>query len=535
MTSDDSRQTTQGVVRHGLWVRLWCGKPPGLFLLALAAAVAAVMALPIIYVLIQGFGADPGRWRLLLDQRIPALLQRSLGLTAAVTSIALIIAVPLAWLVTRSDLPGRDRWHWLLALPMVIPPYVGAMTYVIIFGPRGFLWGVFGRTPLSIYSFSGVAVVLASFTFPYIFLLVASALRRVNRNYEEAAAAAGLSSFQISRRVTLPLLRPALGAGALLVALYVLADFGAVNMLRYSTFTTAIFYQIGSFDQTAAAILSVVLVSITVVLLYLENRSKAGIRYSGSRGTWHCRQPVALGRYKPLAVAFVTAVFFFTVVLPLLVLIFWSVSGIAGGALDRRFLGFALNSLITAGAAALIAGVLAIPSVYLRRRHPGIVGSLLNRLSYTGYSLPGVIVALGIIFFFNNYLPFLYGSSLLLIVAYVIRFMPQSMQATETALSQVPPQLEEAAQSLGFGPWAVLRRITSPLALPGIMAGVSFVFVSALKELPATLLLRPAGMDTLAVRIWIEASEAFYHNAAPAALLIVALSILPLKWMLSKY
>jgi iron(III) transport system permease protein len=493
------------------------------------------MAIPIIYVLIQGVQADPARWRLLLDQRIPALLQRSLGLAVTVTSLALLVGAPLAWLVTRTDLPGRDVWHWLLALPMVIPPYVGAMTYIIVFGPRGLMWRSFGSTFLDVYSFTGVSLVLASFTFPYVFLLASSSLRRMNRNYEEAAAVAGLSPAQALLRVTLPLLRPALGAGALLVALYVLADFGAVNMLRYSTFTTAIFYQIGSFDQSSAAILSVVLVSLTVLLLYLENRAKAGVRYSSVRGTWHCRQPVRLGKLKPLAMAFVTTVFLFTAVLPLAVLIFWSVTGIANGALDQRFFGFALNSFVTAGAAALIAGILALPVVYLRRRHPGAVSAFLNRLSYTGYSLPGVIVALGMIFLFNNYVRFLYGTAFMLILAYVVRFMPQSLQATETALSQVPPQLEEAAQSLGFSPGRVLRRVTAPLAVPGVMAGVSFVFVSALKELPATLLLRPAGMDTLAVRIWIEASEAFYHSAAPAALLIVLLSILPLKWMLSKY
>ncbi|HSL94035.1 MAG TPA: iron ABC transporter permease [Bacillota bacterium] len=493
------------------------------------------MAIPIIYVIIQGAQADPGRWRLLFDQRIPVLLNRSLGLTVAVTSLSLLVGVPLAWLVSRTDLPGREVWRWLLALPMVIPPYVGAMTYIIVFGPRGLMWQTLGKTPLDIYSFTGVSLVLASFTFPYVFLLASSALRRMNRNYEEAAAAAGFSPLQVALKVTLPLLRPAVGAGALLVALYVLADFGAVNMLRYSTFTTAIFYQIGSFDQTSAAILSVILVSITVLLLYLENRSKAGIQYSSIRGTWHCRQQISLGRVKPLAAVFVSIVFFFTAVLPLAVLVFWSIAGIASGALDPRFFGFAMNSLMTAGVAALVAGILALPVVYLRRRHPGVVSGLINRLSYTGYSLPGVIVALGMIFLFNNYLPLVYGTASVLILAYIIRFMPQSMQATETALSQVPPQLEEAAQSLGFGPWMVLRRITTPLAMPGIMAGISFVFVSSLKELPATLLLRPAGMDTLAVRIWIEASEAFYYRAAPAALLIVLLSVLPLKWMLSKY
>ena len=517
------------------WLVLWRGKPPGLLLTTVATITASTLAVPLVYVLTLGLRAGGQRWASLLDTRIPTLLQRSLGLMGVVTALAVAIGATVAWLVVRSDLPGRKTWALLLSLPMVIPPYVGAMTYIVILGPRGWIRDWLGQTVINIYSFTGVALVLVAFTFPYVYLIAASSLRRMSRSYEEAAMAAGLGPLGVLWRVTFPMLRPAMGAGALLVALYVLSDFGAVSMLRYSTFTTAIFYQIGSFDQVSAAILSVVLVVLTLIILWLENGSRSRMRFYTTKGSGQQPATVALGKAKWLAVLFTSLLFTFSVLLPLIVLVYWSSVGITRGALDHRFWGFTLNSLSTAGIAALLAMMLSLPIVFLKYRNPGVISSGIAKLAYAGYALPGVIVALGIIFVLNNYLPSAYGTVAMVILAYVIRFIPQNMQACEAALSLVSPQVEEAAQSLGLGPWRVLLRVTLPLAFPGILAGGAFVFVSSLKELPATLLLRPAGMDTLAVRIWIEASEAFYQTAAPAALIIILLSVIPLRWMLSKY
>ncbi len=179
--------------------------------------------------------------------------------------------------------------------------------------------------------------------------------------------------------------------------------------------------------------------------------------------------------------------------------------------------------------------ILALPIVYLRSRYPSVISQSIEKLSYAGYALPGVIVALGIIFIFNQYIPFLYNTYYLVAIAFVIRFLPQAMQSTDASLSLISPRIDEAARSLGQPSWKVMIRVIIPSILPGILAGGALVFVSSIKELPATLLLRPPGFDTLAVRIWVETSEAVYHMAAPAALLIVLVSIIPLRYLLKKY
>jgi iron(III) transport system permease protein len=173
--------------------------------------------------------------------------------------------------------------------------------------------------------------------------------------------------------------------------------------------------------------------------------------------------------------------------------------------------------------------------IYLKSRYPSAAAAIIDRLSYSGYALPGVIVALGLIFIFNQYIPSLYNTFYLVAAAYVVRFLPQAMQSGEASLSLISPRIDEAARSLGHSPWKVVFTVIIPLLLPGILAGGALVFVSAIKELPATLLLRPPGFDTLAVRVWVESSEAIYHMAAPASLLIIVISLLPLRWMLSKY
>ncbi len=205
------------------------------------------------------------------------------------------------------------------------------------------------------------------------------------------------------------------------------------------------------------------------------------------------------------------------------------------GALDSRFFGFAMNSVKVSGFAALLCMLLSIPVIYLKSRYPSIITDIIDRLCYSGYALPGVIVALGFIFIFNNHIPVLYGTYYMLALAFVVRYLPQAMQSGEASLSLVSPRIDEAACSLGYPPIKVMFHVIMPNMLPGVLAGGALVFVSSLKELPATLMLRPPGFDTLAVRIYFEASEAVYHLAAPAALLVILVSIIPLRYMLKKY
>jgi iron(III) transport system permease protein len=519
----------------GTWARFWGGKPPDLFLAVLGLTIGVLMTWPILYVVWHALSAGAHRWLRLFDTRIPSLLWNTLSITLTTTLLSVAIGVSLAWLVHRCDTPGSRIWRWLLALPLMIPSYVGAVAYIMILGPRGWVYAVMGRSPLNLYSYGGVLFVLTMFKFPYVFLIVGAALKRMNRSLEETARSLGLGSWAIFWKVTFPMLRPAIGAGAILTALCTLSEFGVVALLRYNTFTSAIYYQMENYDRTAATVLSCILIALTVLVLGIERFTRKRQRFQQTSNSFKRPETVKLGRWKPVAFLWVVSVLTAAVILPLAVLVYWSVHGIARGALDTRFWMFAWNSIQVAALAAVVAMALALPVIYLKARHPSLPATLIDRLSASGYALPGVIVALGIIFIFNTYIPWLYNTAFLIVIAYVVRFLPQAMQYGEASLSQVSPRIDEAARSLGYPPWKVLGKVIVPLVSPGLLAGAALVFVSAIKELPATLILRPPGFDTLAVRVWVESSEAVYHMAAPAALLIVLVSVIPLKWMLSRY
>lgn len=527
------------------WFEIWRGNPPGTVLLLLGLIVAIVMTIPIFYVIWRSMFAGLDRWMRLLDERIPVLIWDTLSLMVAVTVFAVIIGVSLAWIVIRTDIPGRKLWQWLLALPLVIPPYVGAMTYIIVLGPSGWVrdywqettWlvNVFGEYGLNIYSFWGVFFVLTLFTYPYVFLIASASLRKMNRNFEEVARSQGLNTAQVFWRVNLPFLRPAIGAGAILVSLYVLSDFGAIAMLRYVTFTAAIYFQRASFDTASASILSLVLILLTVIVLWIEARTRKKDKYYQTTNTFKEPDILPLGKWRFVTLIYVSLIFFISVVLPIIVLVYWSIRGMGMGAINARFFEFAWNSLKVSGFAALLCMVLSMPIIYLKSRYPSFVSTGIDKLSYAGYALPGVIVALGMVFIFNNHIPVLYNTFYMIAIAFVVRFLPQAMQAGEASLSLVSPRIDEAARSLGHPPWKVMLKVILPSIMPGVLAGGALVFVSSIKELPATLMLRPPGFDTLAVRIYYEAHESFYHLAAPPALLIILISCIPLRYLLKKY
>ncbi|ABR50699.1 binding-protein-dependent transport systems inner membrane component [Alkaliphilus metalliredigens QYMF] len=527
------------------WLGIWQSNPPGMGLFVFGLCIAVIMAIPIVYVIWRSLFAGIDRWQRLLDERIPQLLWNTLSLAGAVTVSTMIIGVSLAWIVIRTDIPGKKAWRWLLAMPLTVPPYVGAVTYIIVFGRSGWARDLWQSTPwlvnalgdysINIYSFGGVFLVLTMFTYPYVYLIASASLRKMNRNYEEAAYSQGMSTSEVFWKVNLPLLRPAIGAGGILVSLYVLGDFGTIAMLRYVTFTAAIYFQRASFDTASAAVLSLVLILLTVAILWIESKTRRKNKYYQTSNTYRKPLTLKLGKWKPFVLFYVSVVFFVSVILPIGVLVYWSRIGIRMGALDGRFFGFAINSLKVSGFAALLCMLFSMPIIYLKGRYPSLITKVIEKLSYAGYALPGVIVALGFVFIFNNHLPRLYGTFYIVALAFVVRFLPQAMQAGEASLSLISPRIDEAARSLGYPPWKVMLKVILPNMLPGVLAGGALVFVSAIKELPATLMLRPPNFDTLAVRVYFEASESIYHLAAPAALLIVLVSVVPLRYMLKKY
>ena len=501
-----------------------------------ALLVAAAMALPLAYLVLRSLENGWGeffevalRWKTLL------VLAKSVALAAVVTAGSVVVAVPLAWLTARTDLPGRRAWAVLAALPLVVPSYVGGLVLVSMFGPRGSLQGAlapFGveRLP-EIYGLPGAALALILFSYPYVFLTVRGALRGMDPSLEEASHALGSGGRATFFRVTLPQLRPAIVAGGLLVALYSLSDFGAVSLLQFDSFSREIYTQYRSaFDRTPAAILGLMLVTLTAAILVLEARTRGRARYHQSSSGSHPRggAAVALGRWRWPALLFCSGVVLLALVLPVGVLVFWLVRGLAAGEPLRLLWGAAFNSVYVSALAAGVAALAALPVAVLAVRYGGRVAGFVERLSYLGYALPGIVLALALVFFGANYTPGLYGTLVLLVFAYAVHFLPQAVGATRAALLQIQPSVEEAARGLGRGPAAVVTTITAPLASSGILAGAALVFLTTMKELPATLLLAPLEFDTLATSIWTATSEAFFARAAAPALLLILVSALPM-------
>jgi iron(III) transport system permease protein len=495
--------------------------------LALAAGVVVgLLLLPLAYLVVRVAGG--GRALEILGEASTwRLVWNTVLLAAGVVVASTLVGVPLAWLVTRTDLPGRRIWRAAAAVPLVIPSYVAAFCLLGFFGSGGILADAVGVETLpDVEGYWGSLVALTLATYPYVFLLAQAALRGLDPALEEAARGLGESRGRILARVTAPSLRPAVGLGALLVVLYTFSDFGVVSLMNYDTLTRAIYIQYRSlFDRAPAATLALLLVALTAVALVVEYRTRQrGRLYRTGPGAIRIPAPVPLGRWTIPALAFCTAVVGTFLVLPAGVLGYWLAHGLA----NERELAVpwseALHSLEASGAAAAIAVLAALPVAILALRYPSSTSRTLERLSYAGNALPGLVIALSLVFFAARYASPVYQTIALLVFAYVVRFFPQAVSGVESALEQVSPRYEEAARGLGRGPLRTLAGVTVPLARSGILAGAALVFLSAMKELPATLLLRPIGFETLATEIWKLTQVGAYSQAAVPALTLIVVS-----------
>jgi iron(III) transport system permease protein len=499
-----------------------------------AGAVVALLLLPLAYLVIRV--ASGGRvLEILGEAQTWRLVWNTVLLAVGVVVSSVAVAVPLAWLVTRTDLPARRFWATAAALPFVIPSYVAAFCLLGLFGERGILADALGveRLP-EIEGYWGSLLALTLATYPYVFLLTQSALRGLDPSLEEAARGLGSTRRTTFFRVTAPALRPAVGLGALLVALYTLSDFGVVSLMNYDTLTRAIYVQYRSlFDRAPAATLALVLVALTGLALVAEYRvRRRGRLYRAGPGTKRPPQLVALGRWKLPALAFCSTVVGVFLMLPAGVLAYWLGRGIANERELELPWSSAANSLVASGLAAGVAVVAALPVAVLALRYPSPASRLLERLSYAGNALPGLVIALSLVFFAARYASAIYQTLALLVFAYVVRFFPQGLSGVEPALEAVSPRHEEAARSLGSGPLRTLTRVTVPLVRSGILAGAALVFLSAMKELSATIILRPIGFETLATDIWGLTQVGAYSRGGLPALVLIAVSA-PILHLLS--
>lgn len=498
------------------------------FTRASAIVVAAFVSLPLLYLFVRASEAGASAWELhLLTRRTADLLASTLAIAAAVLVMSIAVAVPYAWLVTRTDLPLRRFWAVMGALPLAFPSYIAAFATVSILGPRGMVATLFDATlPEIAYGFTGALLALGLFTYPYLYLLLVAAMRGLDPLLEEASRSLGQTRTQTFRRVIVPQLRAPLAAGSLMIVLYTMSDFGAVSIVRYDTFTTAIYdaYR-GLFDRTVAALLATVLAMLTILVLAFEWLVVR--RAVATRGRPARRASLThLGPWTIPALVFTGSIALMTVVVPLVAITVWAVRGIQLPGLQEAW-----NSMSVAAAAAIVCIVLSLPVALWAVRGGGRFAVAIERLTFTGYALPGIVVALALVVAATRLARPLYQTALLLVIAYVIRFLPEAIAATRSALVNLSPMFEEAARSLGASRFDVLRRITVPMIRPGLLAGGGLVFLTAMKELPATLILRPTGFETLATRIWSETSVSAWSGAAAPSLVLLIASAIPL-WIL---
>jgi iron(III) transport system permease protein len=463
----------------------------------------------------------------------------------AVAVAAAVLGTALAWLVARTDLPGRRVARLLLPLPLVMPSFIAAFALLAAFAPGGLLAGLLAplgvdRLP-ALEGFWGALYVLTLFTYPYVYLPVAARLAQLPASLEESARLLGRSPAAVFRTVVAPQAASAVWAGTLLVFLYTISDFGAVQLLRYQTLTSSI-YASRVFDRAGALAQSLLLGLLAVAVVAAERSvTRGGTRparlAAGSRALL-----VPLGRWRAAAVALVAGVVGLALVAPVGVLAFWAVRGTLAGSTRAGALVSnagalavpALNTAAMAVLAALVAVVAVLPVAYLTVRHQSRLAGGANAVVVGGFALPGLVVALALAFWTLQApwpLAALYQTQALLVFAYVVHFGSQALRAAQVAVAAVPGRLDDAARMLGASRFRRLRTVELPLATPGLLAGAGLVLLSVMKELPATLLLAPPGFETLATRIWNATEDAFLADASLAALLLLLVSGL-LTWLL---
>jgi iron(III) transport system permease protein len=473
----------------------------------------------------------------LVSSGVVGLLARTTLLCVAVTATTLAIALPLAWLTLRTDLPGRRVWVVLSALPLVIPSFVGGYAFVAAFGPRGLLqnWleplGV-DRLP-TIYGFGGAWLVLSLFTYPLALLPIRAAMSGIDPALTEVARTLGRSRAEAFLRITLPQLRPAIVSGGLLVALYTLSDFGAVSLLRFDSLTVEALTRYRTFDRGGAAIIGLVTVLFTVTVLVLEARTRGrGIYHATHRGVRRRSQIVALGRRRYAAFGACALIVTLALVVPVGVIGVWLVRALhAGNELSFTFVP-AVRSMQASFIGAVATLLCAWPVAVVSARYPGWFARVTESAAYAGYAMPGVVLAIVLV---SLAAPTpIYQTLACLVLAYVVHFLPQATGTLRSSIAQIHPGFEEAARSLGANTFEVMRKVTMPLIRPGVLTAFALVFLTVMKELPATMLLSPPGFRTLATLVWDKASSASFGEAAAPALALVLLSSLPMAFLVAR-
>ncbi|HVA44528.1 MAG TPA: iron ABC transporter permease [Acidimicrobiales bacterium] len=486
-------------------------------LVLVAVAVTVLVLAPLVFLIIRAIEVGWSELSSLLFRHLTAvLLWNTIRLTVVVSALCAVIGVGAAWCIERTDLPARRLLSALVVLPVAIPDFVVSFGWVSV-------------AP-AIHGFLGAVLVMTLAVYPLVYLPVAASLRNSDPAQEEVARSLGAGRWESFTRVTLRQVRPALLGGCLLVALAILAEYGAFEILRYQTFTTEIFteFQQG-FNAPAASALSLVLVLLGLAVLISDGFARDRGRLARvDRHAARAPRPRHLGgAVVPVSVG-LWALVGLALGVPVGTLLYWMLRG-SSTTLPAAagLLGATLHTAGYSASAAVVSTAMALPVAVLGARRPGRATAALERANFLIQALPGLVVALALVFFSVRYADFLYQSPVLLVFCYSVLFFPLALVCVRASVAQVPRGLEDVARSLGQGRLAVWWRVSLPLVAPGLAAGACLVFLSAVTELTATLVLIPTNTETLATQFWAFTGNLSYGAAAPYAAVMVAIAVGP--------
>ena len=493
----------------------------GAWVIGLSVLVSLLALLPIAFVI--GVSFETGWARLvplIFRPRVGELLINTLLLVVITIPLCVVLGVALAWLTERTDMPGRRWWSLLATAPLAVPAFVHSYAWVSLVPP---IHGLFAAVLVSVIAY-----------FPFLYLPIAASLRRIDPAIEDVAESLGLRPWAVFFRVVLPQLRLAICGGALLVGLHLLAEYGLYAMIRFDTFTTAIFDQFKStFNGPAAHMLAGVLALCCLAMLTVESAARGNARYARVGSGSPREQRVVHLSAGPAVLALTLQVLTCALALgvPLITLGKWLIAGGTQVWQLSELLPALEQTVLLGISGAMLTTLAAIPIAWLSIRSPGRLQRVLESCNYITSSLPGIVVALALVTLTIHFARPIYQTTITVLLAYLLMFLPRALVSLRAGIAQAPIELENMARSLGRSPALALWLITLRLAAPGVAAGAALVFLAITNELTATLLLAPNGTRTLATGFWALTSEIDYAAAAPYALLMIVLS-LPLTGIL---
>ena len=498
----------------------------------ISLVLAFFLVLPLIYLIVKISFEFSLFFDFIFNKTIFKLSLNTVLLIVLVVLFSVLISLPLAFLNVRSNLPFAKQLTSISVLPIALPSYVMATTQIEIWSKNGwvhnFLKLFFEMKDFpSFYGLIGSVFVLSLITYPYVYIGLSAMFRRFDYQMIDASRTLGNGRIKTFRKIIFPLVSPTVVAGSLLVALYVLSDFGAVSLLRFNTFTIAIFNRMyNSISNYGVLEISLLAILFCFVILYIESKTKNEARYfSNSNLSDYKRIDLGIWRWILFPITLLPLCFGF--ILPIAVLVYWLIIGMGEDLGFSQVIKPAINTIVISSVSALFITLVSIPILISVKKRIKFFSFFIDKVSYIGLSLPGVIVSMSLVFFCINYFDYIYQTFIVLILGYFISFLPAALGPIRSSMAQIDPKLQDASYTLGAGKISTYYNVIVKLSSPGFIYGAVLVFILCLKELPATLILSPIGFQTLATQIWSFASEAFFIKTALASIVLVIIAGIP--------